>query len=53
MCVNINDNYGCVFVVGKNTIITRFMHDSYDATYQVSLEFEIATHVSVTSYLSN
>ena len=53
MAVNINDNYGCVFVVGKTAIITRFMYDSFDTTYQVSLEFEIATHVSVTSYLSN
>ena len=31
---------GCISVVGKTSIITRFMYDSFDSTYQVSFTLE-------------
>lgn len=33
-------HYGCISVVGKTSIITRFMYDSFDSTYQVSFMLE-------------
>ncbi len=29
-------------LVGKTSLITRFMYDSFDNTYQVSIEYSVA-----------